>query len=561
MAEFVVTSPDGKEKYKVTVSDEELQRSFEQRQPAPSTDYGPLRDVGRGLARGAIEGPTSDVAGTFGDIESIARRGGESLGFEPSGNAAPTSAELSERLGIGLRPTTPYGEVAETVARSVTNPANYIFGPVEATLGRTLARRGAGAAASGLGAGLGEQTGIPGAGVAGAVLGSTAADLAPEATARRRYKAELGRALTQEELFDVGSQLHQKLQDINTPIPGGDVQRDLVQPIRALFKRRQFFREDEPKTFRELGRITQDPASDSQLTYYRLLLDNPATDAGVKRSQLVAAAEKNNDLDMMQLILQNKGQSGVEAAQRLVNERLGQVGTPIESNEIYAVRTALRKVAQNNRGNSEGKAAGLAMDMIDDYLEKLPDYDEMKTARAVWRAARSSERYTEALRTGEQRADVSGSGANTANTLRQEIKKIRNNRKIPREPIENELMDEITHGTDVANWARTLSKLGPRHPLSGWGTTLAAVASGHADAGLATMFLGHVLQYVSEQSTRGGIEELEQTVRRRAPPSVARYGPPPERPGPFPTARTGSAAALRGATEALRPGPEDDALQ
>ena len=138
MAEFVVTSPDGKEKYKVTVSDEELQRSFEQRQPAPSTDYGPLRDVGRGLARGAIEGPTSDVAGTFGDIESIARRGGESLGFEPSGNAAPTSAELSERLGIGLRPTTPYGEVAETVARSVTNPANYIFGPVEATLGRTF---------------------------------------------------------------------------------------------------------------------------------------------------------------------------------------------------------------------------------------------------------------------------------------------------------------------------------------------------------------------------------------------------------------------------------------
>lgn len=541
--------------------DDDITRVLRQQQP-PKTDYGPLVDVGRGALKGIVEGPTTDIAGLPGDIRALAGRGIEALtGTQIDRGDLPTSQELSEGIYKLPGPQTAPGRVAETVGRTVTNPLNLLVGP-EAAGARSLARRAASAGASGLGAGLGEeaskQTGIPGLGFAGGIAGSVAADLAPGALARRRYKAELGRALSQEELFDVGGQLHEKLQDLDTPIPGGDVQRDLVKPIRELFRRKQFFPEDEPATFRHLNRLTQTSEKDSQLAAYQDLAQKFGNDPADLRQRMMAAAQNFNDVDMQMAILQSKGAAG--AQQMIANRMAEQEAKPIGSGEIYGVRTALRKVAQNNPSTSEGKAAGTAVDMIDDYLENIPGYEDMKTARAVWRAARSSERYTEAIRKGEGRADVSGSGANTVNTLRQEIRKIRENRKITREPVENELMDEITHGTDLGNWARVLSKLGPRHPLSGWGTVLTAMATGHADLGLTAVFLGQVAHYLSESSTRGGIEELEQTVRRRAPPSVAKYGPPPVRPPPVPAGKIGAAAALRAGTEALRPSTDDDAL-
>lgn len=202
------------------------------------------------------------------------------------------------------------------------------------------------------------------------------------------------------------------------------------------------------------------------------------------------------------------------ALERLKNPETGESS----SNEVYAVRTSLNNVIKDHPGTSDAAAASMLIDHLDDYLSNVPEFSKTaKEARGNYRAGKSVERVDEALERGRLNAATSGSGANLVNNLRQSVKRIYLNKKIPKTPEEAALMKGIAEGTTAGNLARLFSKLGPSHPLSGWGSAIAADLKGRSGAGAASMALGALAQHIAERSTSRQIGKLRDSILRNSP--------------------------------------------
>jgi hypothetical protein len=200
----------------------------------------------------------------------------------------------------------------------------------------------------------------------------------------------------------------------------------------------------------------------------------------------------------------------------------------------------------------------MAMEHLDEYLSNVPEFSKTaKGARGDYRAAKQDERVGEAQERGILNAGTSGSGANLDNAQRQRIKALYLNKKVPKTPEEEALMKEIATGGNVENIARLFSKLGPKHPLTGWGSAIAADVGG--GSGLATLSLGvgAIAQHIAERGTAGKIGNLSETIRRNSPlyRSQAPQGPVAPRVSYAPPA--GMVPLAAGAGSALAP---DDAL-
>ncbi len=238
-----------------------------------------------------------------------------------------------------------------------------------------------------------------------------------------------------------------------------------------------------------------------------------------------------------------------------INDLKNPVGPNSSAKEVYQVRTHLNNIMNDNKGKSNGAAAKVALEHIDDYLSNVPGFAETaKRTRGDYRAGMASDRVTEAAEKARAGAAVSGSGANTANKLRQAIKSLRYNKKGNWTPAEQELMDAIINGGKAENIARLVSKLGPRHPLSGWGTAIAADFAGGGGAATAGLGVGHLAQWFSERAPAKKIEALDEAIRANSPlgRSRAMAGPPPTYRQPYGVPPTGAAAFP--AAAALTPG-------
>ena len=243
------------------------------------------------------------------------------------------------------------------------------------------------------------------------------------------------------------------------------------------------------------------------------------------------------------------------ALERLKNP----IGENSSASEVYAARTALNHVISDFPTGSEGAAARMAMQHIDDYLANVPGFAETaQAARGNYRAAKQSERVGQAEERGQLNAAVSGSGANVANALRQRIKAILVNPKVSKTPEEAALMEAIAKGDRVENIARLFSKLGPKHPLSGWGTAIGADLAG--SGGLATLSLGigAIAQWIAERGPAQKIGKLDELIRNTSPLGRERAAAAPASP-PRPAYAVpppGMAAAIPAAAS-LSPGGND----
>ncbi len=210
--------------------------------------------------------------------------------------------------------------------------------------------------------------------------------------------------------------------------------------------------------------------------------------------------------------------------------------------DIEGVRRVLGNVPHQERA-----AASIARSKINDYLSGLRESDligggnvgkTLSEIRGNYAAGKRSEMVTSAEEAGERRAAKTGSGANLDNVLRQNIDKILNNPKMMRGVSEEERkqMESIVKGGKIANIARVLSKLGPKHPITGWFTALAADLKGGMGTALGSLALGTVGQKVAEGSTLSKIRALDEMMRRRSPlykqqqapnqsPMIPRLGP------------------------------------
>jgi hypothetical protein len=176
----------------------------------------------------------------------------------------------------------------------------------------------------------------------------------------------------------------------------------------------------------------------------------------------------------------------------------------------------LGNVSDSNK--TDQAAASQVMEAIDFFMENsVPDESGMlKHANTNWAAYRKYKQVEKALSVGENRAGVSGTGANVQNTMRQEIRKILDSDRKARgfSPQEKDLMEQIVNGTVAANTARWMGRFAPTGLLSSSATLFtslynAPLAVGVAGAGLAAKKLGDLL-------TARQIKQLADSIRARS---------------------------------------------
>jgi hypothetical protein len=150
---------------------------------------------------------------------------------------------------------------------------------------------------------------------------------------------------------------------------------------------------------------------------------------------------------------------------------------------------------------------------------------------------------------GEGAAQRSGSAANLDNALRQQIDKIirtpKESRFFTKEELET--LKEARKGGPIANAARLLSKFGPKHPITGWGSAMAADFAGGMGSASATLAAGHIAQLISEGARTKDILRLEESLRKGSPMYQKRLAAAPmvpHYPGGAATFNTGIASLL-----------------
>lgn len=186
--------------------------------------------------------------------------------------------------------------------------------------------------------------------------------------------------------------------------------------------------------------------------------------------------------------------------------------------------------------NDELPAAMFAKKQLTKYMANLPDQDLVNgssagikeiinAARGNYAAAARSDEIRTARELAESQAERTGSAANLNNKIRQKIGAIRDDiikhGKQGWTDEEIAQMDRIIKGTVVGNTGRLVGKLGPKHPITGWGPALAGLLSG--DMGLAGGLLatGHIAEKIGEASTKRQVGKLDEMTRARAPASAA----------------------------------------
>jgi len=144
-------------------------------------------------------------------------------------------------------------------------------------------------------------------------------------------------------------------------------------------------------------------------------------------------------------------------------------------------------------------------------------------AKAQWRAYKELDLIEKGREVAEHRANVSGTGFNTINTLRQEIRKILDSEKKSR-GFSNEAkqkMEEIVEGTWATNAARYVSKFAPSGAVSGMFTVLTDLTAGLGTAATVGA-AGLISKYLGVYLTKRQIKDLEDLIRMEAPTGKAR---------------------------------------
>jgi len=198
----------------------------------------------------------------------------------------------------------------------------------------------------------------------------------------------------------------------------------------------------------------------------------------------------------------------------------------------------LRKMAGNiaRDGNpTEMAMAGKVIEHIDDVIDNLKPSDivagnaddavsALKSARDNWRRASKGEMIQDAIDNALNRAGSTNSGANTENTVRQNIAAILRNKKKARLFTKEEqlAMLRVVRGGPLQNIARLVGSLSPeRGGMSAWAGLVATMAD---PAGIALPAAGYVGRAMSDSANARNINRLSDLVRagrRIAPPSTA----------------------------------------
>jgi hypothetical protein len=465
MTTYQIKAPDGNT-YSIDgptgASDDQVREQVLKQHPgadkaaAPSVIADVAKEGGKGLLRG--------VAGFVGD-----------LGEAVAGPFGPghTAANLMADFGLGERPKTdpPYSaqisKAAGIEASPQTTPGKYA-GATGEVLGNPTTYLGAGSTALKVGAGTASALASEGAGqltegtaletparIAGSMIGGTGT----AAIASERNLSKLAAQLpTPKNIYDAANAGYDMLKKSGTRISPQGTQ-ELLDNVKADLHADHFRDYLAPGTYRAVEELA------------------------------VNGAATVGDLD--------------------------------------GVRRLLNRIPATNPTDKE--AANRAIRAIDDFLVNVDpkhvmsgdpagDAAILKHAQGNWALHKQLETLEEASVKGQHRAGVSGSGANSINTARQEVRKILDSDKKSRGMSDavKEKMEEIVMGTWVTNRARQVGKFAPSGPVSATASILAGLGAG-APAGAAVAGTGFLAKHLGEYLTDRQIKQLEQLMRSESP--------------------------------------------
>lgn len=253
--------------------------------------------------------------------------------------------------------------------------------------------------------------------------------------------------------------------------------------------------------------------------------DTRLTDESTK--QLSDAIAKRSARDAMDPILSPKAHRTSEKIQELQNPTIG---------EVEKMRRLTGRVA----GSADETERALGQNMkkeITSYLDKLepsgvtgsnPEgvVSALREGRALTGRIKKYEAITEALLKGERRAASTGTGGNTQNAIRQNIRGILDNRKKRAgfTPDEIEKMEEIVQGTTSTNALRGIGKLSPTtgalQQVASGGMYASAAATGNPLLAIPPT-AGLLAKSGAERITGNQIKELTDLILNGAPLKAA----------------------------------------
>jgi len=499
MPEFNITAPDGR-KFKVTApegaSQADVLARVQQQYATPAEPTPPktteepsswmdfLKSIPRGLAEGAAQIPSAKRPNV-----------GFAGGFPGQMNRPGTPVEetvgkIEQLTGPLHRPETTTGKYGAAIGRALGDPLTYA-GP------GAVARK----VASGIGGAAGGELGgqVSGDSVWGRLAGGLVGGLAGGV---RRAAPERPPPAIQE-IRDAGTQAYEAAKALRIPVPAQEAS-NIVGSIMDRLNLAGMYRENYGKVFRELESVHHQVVPPK--INYMAPLTGPRATAPPPRF--------------------------------------------ISSTELFSIEKELSEIQRLDSSARVREAARMARRDITGYLrQNYPQFAEyMRAGDANWRAASMARDVAQAAERGEMAAAASGRGANIDNALRQRIRALYDNQKIPKTQEELRLMRDII-GADnspvsTRQLARTFSRTSGPARFLGRGA-LAAIAAGHSPH-LLVGAIQMLAEGVANRATRGRVQNLEELVRRTAPAAGPRNIPPRTVPGQR------AAGAARGAYEGTK---------
>jgi hypothetical protein len=183
---------------------------------------------------------------------------------------------------------------------------------------------------------------------------------------------------------------------------------------------------------------------------------------------------------------------------------------------LIKARKLLGGVSDANPTDKE--AARKTIESIDFFLDNsaADDAGLLKHSNANWTAYKKYKQVEKALSVGENRAGVSGSGANVQNNMRQEIRKILDSDRKSRgfSTEERDKMEQIVHGTVAANATRWLGKFAPTGLVSSSASLFTALYNAPLAVGMAAT--GYAAKKLGDLLTARQIKQLSDSILARS---------------------------------------------
>jgi len=218
---------------------------------------------------------------------------------------------------------------------------------------------------------------------------------------------------------------------------------------------------------------------------------------------------------------------------------LNEIGRLSEGNVTFKGLDQVRRMAQaaaSSQDRSEVALGTRIIGHIDDLMENLP-IDETVTgnagqasaayrqARDYWSRMRKSEMVDTAVTKAERRAASTGTGGNSDNAIRQNVRGLLDNPRTARgfNATEREAAERVVRGTTPQNAARLVGRLSPQ----GNGLMAALGVGGAASIpqyAIPAMIAGAVGKQIADRATPRNVQALSEILRSggQTAPQIAR---------------------------------------